>query len=100
MCPPSATLQIYDAAGTTPVTGPVSLAGATGAGTSAAPFVKTINLPFGEYTVRVHPVLPYMAAHWERMTCTCRAQVCSPADSPLTLLVDAAGYYLWPQRKW
>ncbi|PRW20837.1 Ig-like domain repeat [Chlorella sorokiniana] len=46
--------KIYNAAGTTLVTGPVSLAGASGDGSSETPFVKTINLPFGEYTATIY----------------------------------------------
>lgn len=44
--------QIYSAADDALVTGPVSLAGATGSGTAQSPFEKTISLPFGKYKVR------------------------------------------------
>lgn len=43
--------QVYNVAGTSLVTGPISLAGATEAGTSESPFAKTIPLAYGEYTV-------------------------------------------------
>ncbi len=43
--------QIYSAADDALVTGPASLAGATGSGTAQSPFEKTISLPFGQYKV-------------------------------------------------
>lgn len=44
--------QVYTAAGDRLVTGPVSLAGATGLGASGNPFSKVVPMAFGEYTVR------------------------------------------------
>lgn len=54
--------QVYNAAGTSLVTGPISLAGATGAGTSESPFAKTIALAYGEYTVGCVKKAAWLAA--------------------------------------
>lgn len=43
-------MQIYKAVDDSFLTGPISLTGATGDG-SSSPFEKTINLQFGEYKV-------------------------------------------------